>query len=197
MRWCLKTRGTADSRSRASAGEGRARRWRFPSCVSPARFIKRHGDFCRSVRLRAHLVMLIRFLRHGTTGRAEYLDGRTDHPLAAEGWAPVRVADGTRHWPTIVTSPRRRTRGSAAAAEARNLTRGSMRIGPSLISAYGMVGGKNEREPAILAPARRVLFAIPRQIRLRAGESWASFEMRMVVLSTRLAHLASHGPVSS
>jgi len=66
--------------------------------------------------------MLIDLLRHGATDREGYLDGKTDHPLSAEGWAQFKSQTDDRNWSSIVSSPLLRAREAAEAlAKARNL----------------------------------------------------------------------------
>src|SRR5438552_16761312 len=66
--------------------------------------------------------MLIDLLRHGATDREGYLDGKTDHPLSAEGWAQFSSQTEHRSWSSIVSSPLLRARVAAEAlAKARNL----------------------------------------------------------------------------
>ena len=49
-------------------------------------------------------------LRHGDTGRAGYLDGRTDSALSDKGWRQMTAQTGGREWPLIVTSHLQRAR---------------------------------------------------------------------------------------
>ena len=57
--------------------------------------------------------MLLDLIRHGTTGRAGFMDGRTDHPLTTDGWAQIAAATEGRRWSRIVSSPLRRAREPA------------------------------------------------------------------------------------
>jgi alpha-ribazole phosphatase len=47
-------------------------------------------------------------MRHGSTGRAGILDGRTDPALTSEGWAVFKEQTNGKSWSCIITSPRRR-----------------------------------------------------------------------------------------
>ncbi len=141
--------------------------------------------------------MLIDLLRHGTTGRDGYLDGRTDHPLSADGRAQFEAQTTHRDWLTIVTSPLRRAREAAQRlAEARNLT---TRIDEDWAELdFGLWDGRwkseLEEEPAIRA-ALAAFYRDPSTNPPPGGESWASFEMRIGRALTRLAHPADSGPV--
>jgi alpha-ribazole phosphatase len=140
--------------------------------------------------------MLIDLVRHGTTGRDGYLDGRTDHPLSAEGRAQFESQTADRNWPTIVTSPLRRAREAAEAlAEARNL---GLRIDEDWAELnFGVWDGRRkselEAEPAIHA-ALAAFYRDPSADAPPGGESWASFEMRIGRALGRLADSASPGP---
>jgi alpha-ribazole phosphatase len=141
--------------------------------------------------------MLIDLLRHGTTGRDGYLDGRTDHILSAEGRAQFESQTAHRNWPTIVTSPLRRAREAAEGlAGSRNL---GLRIDEDWAELdFGLWDGRRkselEAEPAIHA-ALAAFYRDPSTHPPPDGESWASLEMRIGRALARLAHLASPGPV--
>ena len=96
--------------------------------------------------------MLIDLLRHGATDREGYLDGKTDHPLSAEGWAQFKSQTDHRNWSSIVSSPLLRAREAAEAlAKARNL---ALRIDEDLteldLGAWeGRRKSELEAEPAI------------------------------------------------
>jgi alpha-ribazole phosphatase len=140
--------------------------------------------------------MLIDLVRHGTTGRDGYLDGRTDHPLSAEGWAQFESQTADRNWPTIVTSPLLRAREAARGlAEARNL---SLRIDEDWAELdFGVWDGRRkselEAEPAMHA-ALAAFYRDPSTYAPPGGETWASFEMRIGRALRRLTHSASAGP---
>ncbi|MGJ4949081.1 histidine phosphatase family protein [Bradyrhizobium sp. HKCCYLS20291] len=57
--------------------------------------------------------MRIDLLRHGTTGRDGYLDGRTDRPLNELGWQQFRRQTQSRIWSSVVSSPLARARTAA------------------------------------------------------------------------------------
>ena len=140
--------------------------------------------------------MLIDLLRHGTTGRDGYLDGRTDHPLSADGRAQFESQTARRDWPTIVTSPLRRAREAAQLlAGSRNL---GLRIDEDWAELdFGLWDGRKselEEEPVIRA-ALAAFYRDPSTNPPPGGESWASFEMRIGRALTRLAHRARPGPV--
>lgn len=58
--------------------------------------------------------MILDLLRHGSTGRDGYLDGRTDPPLIAQAIDPMRAYIGTA-WSRVISSPRRRALDTATA----------------------------------------------------------------------------------
>jgi alpha-ribazole phosphatase len=140
--------------------------------------------------------MLIDLLRHGTTGRDGYLDGRTDHALSREGRAQFESQTADHNWPTIVTSPLRRAREAAQRlAEARNL---GLRIDEDWAELdFGVWDGRRkselEAEPAIQA-ALAVFYRDPLAGAPPHGETWASFEMRIARALSRLADSAGPGP---
>ena len=140
--------------------------------------------------------MLIDLVRHGTTGRDGYLDGRTDHPLSAEGRAQFESQTADRIWPTIVTSPLLRAREAAQGlAEARNL---GLRIDEDWAELnFGVWDGRRkselEAEPATHA-ALAAFYRDPSAHAPPGGEPWASFEMRIGRALGRIADSASPGP---
>jgi alpha-ribazole phosphatase len=141
--------------------------------------------------------MLIDLLRHGTTGRDGYLDGRTDHAVSAEGRTQFKSQTVHRDWPTIVTSPLRRAREAAQRlAGARNL---ALRIDEDWAELdFGVWDGRHkselEAEPAIQA-ALAAFYRDPSTNPPPGGEAWASFEARIGRALRRLARSACPGPV--
>jgi len=57
--------------------------------------------------------MMVDLLRHGATGRAGYIDGRSDWPLTDAGWHQMQRQTAGRRWTAIVASPLRRAREPA------------------------------------------------------------------------------------
>ncbi len=57
--------------------------------------------------------MIVDLIRHATTGRAGYLDGRTDPAPLPEAVRAVRRAYGHRDWSRVISSPRRRAMETA------------------------------------------------------------------------------------
>jgi alpha-ribazole phosphatase len=57
--------------------------------------------------------MRIDLLRHGTTGRDGYLDGRTDAHLSEIGWQQFKRQTQGGVWPLVVSSPLVRARSAA------------------------------------------------------------------------------------
>jgi alpha-ribazole phosphatase len=140
--------------------------------------------------------MLIDLLRHGTTGREGYLDGRTDHVLSAEGWVQFGSQTEHRSWPSIVSSPLLRARAAAEAlARARNL---APRIDDDWAELdFGIWDGRPrselEAEPAMHATLA-AFYRDPSANPPPGGESWASLETRIARALSRLADPASPGP---
>jgi alpha-ribazole phosphatase len=140
--------------------------------------------------------MLIDLLRHGATDREGYLDGKTDHPLSAEGWAQFNSQTGHRSWSSIVSSPLLRARQAAEAlAKARNL---ALRIDEDLTELdLGVWDGRRkselEAEPAMNA-ALAAFYRDPQANPPPGGQPWASFETRIARALSRLADPASRGP---
>jgi alpha-ribazole phosphatase len=143
--------------------------------------------------------MLIDLVRHGTTGRDGYLDGRTDHPLSAEGRVQFESQTADRVWTTIVTSPLQRAREAAQGlARARNL---GLRIDQDWAELdFGIWDGRRkselEAEPATDA-ALAAFYRDPQAHPPPEGESWVSFEMRIGRALGRLADAANPGSSSA
>jgi alpha-ribazole phosphatase len=141
--------------------------------------------------------MLVDLLRHGTTGREGYLDGKTDRVLAAEGWAQFSSQTEHQSWPTIVTSPLLRARAPAERlARSRNLV--VMIDGDWAELDFGVWDGRwkseLEAEPAERA-ALAAFYRDPQANPPPGGESWASFDARIARALSRLVDSASPGPV--
>jgi len=140
--------------------------------------------------------MLIDLLRHGATDREGYLDGKTDHPLSAEGWAQFKSQTDHRNWSSIVSSPLLRAREAAEAlAKARNL---ALRIDEDLteldLGAWeGRRKSELEAEPAIHA-ALAAFYRDPQANPPPGGQPWARFEARIARALARLADPASASP---
>jgi alpha-ribazole phosphatase len=140
--------------------------------------------------------MLIDLLRHGATDREGYLDGKTDHPLSAEGWAQFSSQTEHRSWSSIVSSPLLRAREAAQRlAKARNL---ALRIDDDWAELdFGVWDGRRkselEAEPAIHA-ALAAFYRDPPANPPPGGQSWASFETRISRALARLVDPASASP---
>ncbi|MEQ1669860.1 MAG: histidine phosphatase family protein [Hyphomicrobium sp.] len=63
--------------------------------------------------------MRLDLLRHGDTGRAGYLDGRTDSPLLDAGYEQMHRQTLRGGWPVIIASPLQRARRPAEAIASR------------------------------------------------------------------------------
>jgi alpha-ribazole phosphatase len=141
--------------------------------------------------------MLVDLLRHGTTGREGYLDGKTDRVLAAEGWAQFSSQTEPQNWPTIVTSPLLRAREPAERlARSRNLV---LMIDDDWAELdFGVWDGRLKSELEAEPAERAALAAFYRDPQANpppGGESWANFDARISRALSRLVDPASPGPV--
>ncbi len=140
--------------------------------------------------------MLIDVMRHGSTGRSGFLDGRTDRALVDEGWAQFYAQTAGRGWPRIVTSPLMRARVAAEllAAEARV---------PLAVDAgwaeydFGAWDGRARAEieaTADGAAALAAFYADPLAHPPPGGEGWVDFSSRVEEALLRVVR-SEAGPV--
>ena len=59
--------------------------------------------------------MILDLMRHASTGRQGYLDGRSDPPLAEGALQPLLRCHGAGQWQRVIASPRRRALDTATA----------------------------------------------------------------------------------
>ena len=125
--------------------------------------------------------MLIDLLRHGSTGRSGYLDGRTDPALTDEGWAQVSAQTRSRSWAAVVSSPLQRAEAVATALT--DGTRAPLRIDPDWAEYdFGDWDGLKRSEIEADPPGRTALaafYADPIRHPAPGGATWASYETRV------------------
>lgn len=140
--------------------------------------------------------MLIDFLRHGSTGRRGFLDGRTDRVLVAEGWAQFEVQTRGRRWSKIVTSPLQRARVAAERLAA--ATGMPLEIdGGWTEYDFGAWDGRARAEiekTAEGAASLAAFYADPVAHAPPGGEPWLSYEARVSDALRRVVSSAE-GPV--
>ncbi len=140
--------------------------------------------------------MLIDLMRHGSTGRSGFLDGRTDPALTDAGWAQIRAQTIERRWARIVASPLQRARVAAEALAAE--TGASLTVDAGWAEYdFGAWDGRAraeiEAEPGGAA-ALAAFYADPVKHAPPGGERWASFEIRVLQALRHAVNLAE-GPV--
>lgn len=126
-------------------------------------------------------MILVDLMRHGSTGRSGYLDGRTDPPLDAEGWEAFTRQTNGRDYERIVASPLQR-----AAEPADRLARErDVRLCLDKRWAemdFGSVDGLSQSDIAKDASAARMLEAFwrdPAANPIAGGEPFAAFAARI------------------
>ncbi len=141
--------------------------------------------------------MLIDLIRHGSTGRSGYFDGRTDPQLTVQGRAQYDAQVRGHRWSHIVTSPRRRAH---AAAEALAVATGT----PLIVDAgwaeydFGAWDGCSragiERE-ASAAAAIADFYRDPITYPPPSAEPWQHFSARVSDALHRAVDLGIDGPI--
>ncbi|WP_316162629.1 histidine phosphatase family protein [Bradyrhizobium sp. SZCCHNRI20481] len=137
--------------------------------------------------------MRIDLLRHGTTGRDGYLDGRTDPPLSEPGWDQFRLQTQSRIWHSVVSSPLARAR--AAAEDYARQTNCALDIDADWSELdFGRWDGRSRRDIAAERGGEAALHAFHADPAVRApnGESWADLQARVSRATRRI--LARSGP---
>ncbi|CCD92856.1 putative Alpha-ribazole phosphatase (anaerobic pathway of cobalamin biosynthesis, cobC) [Bradyrhizobium sp. ORS 375] len=140
--------------------------------------------------------MRLDLLRHGTTGRDGYLDGRTDPPLSEAGWEQFRRQTQSRAWRTVVSSPLARAR---AAAECYALQVG---IAPEIDEDwselhFGQWDGR-KRSDIVSEPKEAALleaFYADPAVAAPEGESWANLQVRVSRAMDRILATPEPAPV--
>jgi alpha-ribazole phosphatase len=125
--------------------------------------------------------MRIDLLRHGTTGRDGYLDGRTDPPLSEIGWQQFALQTEGRVWPLVVSSPLARARSAAEDFACRCGC--ALRIDADWAELdFGHWDGRlrsdiaSERDGAELLDA---FYQDPAAFTAPGGESWSDLQLRV------------------
>jgi alpha-ribazole phosphatase len=125
--------------------------------------------------------MRLDLLRHGDTGRAGYLDGRTDSPLSNIGILQMERQTACGGWPLVIASPLRRARGPAemlARVHACQLV-----IDPDWAELdFGQWDGRHRLDIEADAGDRSLLASYyddPEGLVPPGGECWTAFEMRV------------------
>jgi alpha-ribazole phosphatase len=141
--------------------------------------------------------MRLDLIRHGDTGRAGYLDGRTDSALTTDGWRQIEMQTSAKHWPLVVASPLSRTRLPAVALAKKMGAR--LIVDPDWAELdFGLWEGRARAEIAADASERDLLAAFynnPLAHRPPNGECWTSLEARIVRAMERVMGEAGGNPV--
>ncbi|MEQ1710178.1 MAG: histidine phosphatase family protein [Hyphomicrobium sp.] len=120
-------------------------------------------------------------LRHGDTGRAGYLDGRTDCPLTASGVLQMARQTAACRWPLVIASPLQRARSPAEAFAMRVQSR--VVVDPDWAELdFGRWDGKLRRDIEADTGERDLLAAYyddPESNSPPDGERWTDFEARV------------------
>ncbi|GLH79358.1 hypothetical protein SSBR45G_42670 [Bradyrhizobium sp. SSBR45G] len=140
--------------------------------------------------------MRLDLLRHGTTGRDGYLDGRTDPPLSEIGWEQVRRQTQSRIWRRVVSSPL--ARACAAAEDYARQTGGALEIdGDWRELDFGHWDGRSRSDIAAEPGGEALLdaFYADAAVSAPAGESWADLQTRVARAVERVLTVPEPTPV--
>lgn len=140
--------------------------------------------------------MRIDLLRHGTTGRGGYLDGRTDPPLSELGWDQFRRQTQSRIWHSVVSSPLARAR--AAAEDYSRQTGSALDIDADWSELdFGRWDGRSRSGIAAEPGGEAALDAFHADPAVRApdGESWADLQARVARATDRMLAKSAPAPV--
>jgi alpha-ribazole phosphatase len=141
--------------------------------------------------------MRIDLLRHGTTGRDGFLDGRTDPPLSEVGWQQFvkQTRDGA--WPLVVSSPLARARSPAEDHVRRSGC--TLRIDDDWAELdFGQWDGRLRTEIAAEPEGAALLdafYANPAAFTAPGGETWIGLQQRVSVALDRLLATPELAPV--
>jgi len=139
--------------------------------------------------------MMVDLLRHGATGRAGYIDGRSDWPLTDAGWHQMQRQTAGRRWVAIVASPLRRAREPAEQV-ARALDLAEV-VDPDWAEVdFGDWDGRSRSDVEATpggAEALTAFYADPASHPPPGGEPWSAFETRVAAALERVAGM--DGPV--
>jgi len=140
--------------------------------------------------------MRLDLIRHGDTGRAGYLDGRTDSPLTAGGWRQIEMQTSAKHWPLVVASPLSRTRLPAVAVAKKMSAR--LIVDPDWAELdFGFWEGRKRAEIEADASERDRLAAFydnPLAHPAPNGEGWTDLEARVARALARVMAEADGNP---
>ncbi|UFZ04701.1 histidine phosphatase family protein [Bradyrhizobium ontarionense] len=140
--------------------------------------------------------MRIDLLRHGTTGRDGYLDGRTDPPLSDAGWDQFRRQTQGGIWRRVVSSPRARAR--AAAEDYARRTGCALDIDADWSELdFGRWEGRKRSDIAAEPGGAALLDAFHADPAASApdGESWADLQQRVARALDRILARPEPAPV--
>jgi alpha-ribazole phosphatase len=141
--------------------------------------------------------MRIDLLRHGTTGRDGFLDGRTDPPLSETGRQQFARQTKDGAWPLVVSSPLLRAR-RAAEDYARSASCG-LRIDDGWTELdFGQWDGRARTEIAARPEGAALLdsfYADPAAFTAPGGERWIGLQQRVSVALDRLLAAPELAPV--
>ena len=124
--------------------------------------------------------MRLDLLRHGTTGRDGYLDGRTDPPLSEAGWDQFQRQTQNGAWRRVVSSPLARAR--AAAEDYARQTGCALDIDPDWSELdFGRWDGRRRSDIAAEPGGAALLDAFHTDCAMAApgGESWDDLQARV------------------
>jgi alpha-ribazole phosphatase len=140
--------------------------------------------------------MRIDLLRHGTTGRDGYLDGRTDPPLSELGWDQFQRQTQSRLWHRVVSSPLARAR--AAAEDLARQAGCGLDIDADWSELdFGRWDGRKHDEIAAEPGGKALLAAFHADAAVCApdGESWSDLQRRVARGVDRLLAKSELAPV--
>lgn len=129
--------------------------------------------------------MIVDLLRHGTTGRDGFLDGRTDLALSADGWGQMERQTAGGRWRSVVASPLRRAHDPALRYATETGCRFRVDAAWAEID-FGAWDGQLRSE--IPAAHLRAYHADPGQFGPPGGEAWRDFEARIGSALANLMH---------
>lgn len=125
--------------------------------------------------------MRIDLVRHGTTGREGFLDGRTDLPLSETGWQQFAKQTEDGGWPLVVTSPLVRAR--LAAEDFAQRVGSKLRVDADWAEFdFGEWDGRERAEIAAEPEGAALLdsfYANPAAFTAPGGEKWIGLQHRV------------------
>jgi alpha-ribazole phosphatase len=141
--------------------------------------------------------MRIDLLRHGTTGRNGFLDGRNDPPLTETGWQQfVKQTEGG-NWPLVVASPLSRAR--LAAEDHARRSGCALRVDADWAELdFGNWDGRQRAEIAAEPEGAALLasfYANPAAFTAPGGEKWIGLQQRVARALDRLLAQPDLAPV--